>query len=98
MPPVEVPVGIGLLEHAGLGGAGQIGVKDEQVVMLRAQLLQGVPVALTGRDLFHTAILHRLHFRQLSAELLHGDLIFLVVGALPCQPAWFSMKLTPLPW
>ena len=50
---VEVPVGIGLLEHAGLGGAGQIGVKDDQVVMLRAQLLQGVPVALTGRDLFH---------------------------------------------
>ena len=41
---VEVPVGIGLLEHAGLGGAGQIGVKDDQVVMLRAQLL---PVSYT---------------------------------------------------
>ena len=50
---VEVPLGEGLLEGARLGGPGQVGVEDDQVVMLRAQGGQSVSVAVAGRDLLH---------------------------------------------
>ena len=50
---IEVALREGLFKGARLGGAGQVGVKDHQVIMDRAQLLQGVAVAVPGGDLFH---------------------------------------------
>ena len=50
---VKVALREGLLEGAGLGGPRQVRVKHNQIVMLRAQLLQGVAVAVPGRDLLH---------------------------------------------
>ena len=51
---VKVAVRICLAEHAGLGGGGQVGVQHHDVVVtLCSQLLQGVAVAVTGRNLLH---------------------------------------------
>lgn len=51
---VKVTVRVCLLEHPGLGSGGQIGVQHHQIIVaFRCQLLQGVAVAVAGRDLFH---------------------------------------------
>ena len=51
---VKVAVRICLAEHTGLGGGGQVGVQHHDVVVtLCSQLLQGVAVAVTGRNLLH---------------------------------------------
>ena len=46
---VEVTVRERLAEHTGLGCTGQVGVKNDQIVMLGAQLHQSLAVAVTGR-------------------------------------------------
>ena len=50
---VEVPVRKGFFKGASLGGASQVGVEDNQVVVELAQLLQRRAVAVPGGDLFH---------------------------------------------
>ena len=51
---VKVTVRVCLLEHTGLGSGGQIGVQHHQIIVaFRSQFLQGVAVAVAGRDLFH---------------------------------------------
>ena len=50
---VKVAVGESLLENPGLGGIGQVGVQDHNVVMLLAQFHQGLAVAVPCGDLFY---------------------------------------------
>ena len=50
---VEMALRERLFEGAGLGGTRQIRVEHDEVRVLRAQLLEGVAVALPGGDLLH---------------------------------------------
>ena len=50
---VDVALGERLAEGTGLGGAGQVGVKHHQIVILLTQLNQGLAIAVAGCDLLH---------------------------------------------
>ena len=48
---VEEALGIRLLKDTGLGGGREVGVQHDKVRVFRRQLLQGIAVALSGRNL-----------------------------------------------
>ena len=50
---IEETIGECLLENAGLGSAGQVGIQNHQVIELGTQLLQSVAVAVTGCNLLN---------------------------------------------
>ena len=95
---VEVAVREGLLEGLGLGGVGQVGVQNHQILMLRTQRGQSLAVGITGSNFFH--VCHN-HLPSTSARAAFSSFIAIAysssLGALPCQEAWPSMKETPLP-
>ena len=52
---VNVALGEGLLENAGFGGAGQVGIQHDQIGHLFAQLSQSIAIAFAGGDLLHVS-------------------------------------------
>ena len=88
---VKMTVGVGFLEHTGLGGGGQVGVQHHHVGMVLRQFHQGGAVAVAGGDLLHfthaCASSSAIWALSSSMAILYSSSL----GALPCQPTWFSM-------
>ena len=85
---IDVSVRKFLLEIAGLGGLGYVGVEHEQFGQFGGEFEQGVHIALPG--LFEFAI----HQTSSWRARLHCSR----VGGVPCHSAAFSMKDTPRPF
>ena len=90
-------VGECLLENASLGSACQVGIQNYQVIEFSAQFLQGVTVAITGCNLNHICHNYASNSASLAFSSVMACAYSASLGALPCQPASFSIKLTPLP-
>ena len=80
-------------EDARLGSACQIRIQNDKIVMLSSKLDQSVPVTLSCCDLLYFR--HNVSSTFLSSSIAAAYCSSL--GALPCQPTWFSMYETPLP-
>ena len=88
---VKMPVGIGFLEHAGLGGGSQVGVQHHHVGVIFRQFHQRSAVAVAGGDLLYVT-----HTCASSSQSCASNSPIAVrysssLGALPCQPTLFSM-------
>ena len=88
---VKMTVGVGLLEHAGLGGGGQVGIQHHHVGMVLRQFHQRRTVAVPGGYLFD--LTHSCASSPASWALSSSMAILYSssLGALPCQPTWFSI-------
>ena len=88
---VKVAVGVSFLENTGLGCARQVRVQNHQVGGGRAQLLQGVAVAVAGGDVLHFSHDYTSNAARAAASSAMPLAYSSSLGALPCQPALSSM-------
>ena len=73
---------------AGFGGRGQIRIQHDDVRILDCQFCQCLSKS------FSCCLSHF----PVSSSCINASCSCMALGALPCQPAWFSINDTPLPF